>query len=696
MVKPLHLLQGWREAFAKVLVADLDQPEKTGEFADMLAQTLAYGLFSARLRDLTPGFTRQEAQTLIPRTNPFLRDFFYQITGPQLDDEPFASFVDDIVTLLAHTDMHAVLADFGNRTKQQDPVVHFYETFLAAYDPKLRESRGVYFTPEPVVSYIVRSVDYLLKTRFNLPEGLADTSKVTVRNTDPAKVVKGTDQPRKTAESHRVLVLDPATGTGTFLYGVVDLIRQRFIEQGNAGMWPGYVREHLLPRLFGFELLMAPYAVAHFKLALQLAGQDLPEPLRKDWAYDFSSHERIRVYLTNTLEAPHEHTGLPLFTQFLAAETSAANQVKQDLPIMVILGNPPYSNFGQMNKGEYINNLMEKWKPEGEKKWNPDDFMKFIRWAQVRIKSTGSGIIAFVTNHTYLDGITHRTMRKSLANDFNEIFILDLHGNSRRGEVAPDNLIDENVFDIQQGVSIGLFIKKNQDNSKGCQIHFSELWGSRDYKYTELLSKDISETEWVLLDNHLQELCLGNFKFFKPKGFANVDEYCTGMSIKNIFSVSNSGIQTGRDEFVSSFNQDEFDQWISYLQNPSIFTPDITQKVPLPIWSGFDLDQFRDSLRNNEKLSRMKIKWLYRPFDIRPLLFDNSCIKRTRGDVTKYMLLPNLALITVRQLATDNFNHIFSSRYPGDGNAISLSTREYNFYFPLFQYPSHFVSAKSR
>lgn len=287
------LLQGWREAFAKVLVAELDQPEKTGEFADMLAQTLAYGLFSARLRDLTPGFTRQEAQTLIPRTNPFLRDFFYQVTGPQLDDEPFASFVEDIVALLAHTDMTAILRDFGKRTRQEDPVVHFYETFLAAYDPKLRESRGVYFTPEPVVSYIVRSVDYLLKTRFNLPDGLADTSKVTIRNTDPAKVVKGTDQVRKTTESHRVLVLDPATGTGTFLYGVVDLIRQRFIEQGNAGMWPGYVREHLLPRLFGFELLMAPYAVAHFKLALQLAGQDLPESMRKDWAYDFASDERI-------------------------------------------------------------------------------------------------------------------------------------------------------------------------------------------------------------------------------------------------------------------------------------------------------------------------------------------------------------------------------------------------------------------
>ena len=336
--------------------------------------------------------------------------------------------------------MHAILRDFGKRTRQEDPVVHFYETFLAAYDPKLRESRGVYFTPEPVVSYIVRSVDYLLKTRFNLPEGLADTSKVTIRNTDPAKVVKGTDQVRKTTESHRVLVLDPATGTGTFLYGVVDLIRQRFMEQGNAGMWPGYVREHLLPRLFGFELLMAPYAVAHFKLALQLAGQDLPEPMRKDWAYDFASDERIRVYLTNTLEAPHEHTGLPLFTQFLATETAAANQVKIDLPVMVILGNPPYA-VNSFNTGDWITNLIRNtYYPKDDiREVNPkmllDDYVKFIRWAQWKIERTGAGILGFISNHGYLDNPSFRQMRKYLLDNFDEIYLLNLHGNVKKKEI---------------------------------------------------------------------------------------------------------------------------------------------------------------------------------------------------------------------------------------------------------------------
>ena len=323
------LLSGWRQAFAQTLIADLDQPEKTGEFADMLAQTLAYGLFAARIMDPSPGFTRQEAQGLIPKTNPFLRDFFYQVTGPEMDGEPFAGFVADLVALLANADMHTILADFGRRTGQEDPVMHFYETFLAAYDPKLRQTRGVYFTPTPVPVYIVRAIDTLLRTRFKCPAGLADHTQVEIDNPAPAPPGKGGVKPPKKIKIHKVLLLDPATGTATFPYAVIDHIRAGFMQSGNAGLWSSYVREHLLPRLFGFELLMAPYAVAHFKLGLQLAALDLPEAQRKAWAYDFQGDERVGVFLTNTLEGPHEHTGLPLFTQFLARETDAANRIKQ-------------------------------------------------------------------------------------------------------------------------------------------------------------------------------------------------------------------------------------------------------------------------------------------------------------------------------------------------------------------------------
>ena len=282
-------------AFEKALIPDLPIPQ----FADMFAQTLAYGLFAARCNHHGPkgSFKRLGAASEIPKTNPFLRQLFETITGTALDEEPFVGFVDDLAQLLADTDIAAVLADFGKRTARQDPVVHFYETFLAAYDPKLRESRGVYYTPEPVVSYLVRSVDYLLKTRFGCANGLADTATVEYEREE----MNGGKPKKVKATSPRVLILDPACGTATFLYTVIDHIRAEFMRQENAGMWSGYVRNHLLPRIFGFELLMAPYAVAHFKLGMQLAGHDMTPAQREKWAYDFSGDERLGVYLTNTL-----------------------------------------------------------------------------------------------------------------------------------------------------------------------------------------------------------------------------------------------------------------------------------------------------------------------------------------------------------------------------------------------------------
>ena len=562
--KASALLRGWREAFAQTLIADLDQPEKTGEFADMLAQTLAYGLFAARIMDLSPGFTRQEAQGLIPKTNPFLRDFFYQVTGPDMDGEPFAGFVADLVALLANADMPAILADFGRRTGQEDPVMHFYETFLAAYDPKLRATRGVYFTPTPVPVYIVRAIDTLLRTRFNCPAGLADHTQVEIDNPAPAPPGKGGAKPPKKIKIHKVLMLDPATGTATFPYAVIDHIRAGFMRSGNAGLWSSYVREHLLPRLFGFELLMAPYAVAHFKLGLQLAGLDLPEAQRKAWAYDFQGDERVGVFLTNTLEGPHEHTGLPLLTQFLARETDAANHIKQDLPVLVIFGNPPYSGHSA-NKGAWIDGLLKGQLPDGTKtasyyeldgqplgernsKWLQDDYVKFIRWAQWRIEKTGSGILAFITNHSYLDNPTFRGMRRALMNTFTDIYVLDLHGNAKKREVAPDGGKDENVFDIQQGVAIGIFVKE-PGKTGPAQVHHAELWGKRQAKYDWLLDNGLETTPW-------QELApQAPFYLFVPQNTDSLAEYQRGWKVTDIFPVNVLGFQTHRDHFAIDFDE---------------------------------------------------------------------------------------------------------------------------------------------
>lgn len=350
--KASNLIGDLRKAFATALIPDLDKPEKTGEFADMFAQTIAYGLFAARCNHKgQEPFRRMGSATEIPKTNPFLRQLFTTITGPDLDDEPYAGFVNDLVQLLAHADMEAILVHFGKRSRQEDPVVHFYETFLATYDPRLREARGVYYTPEPVVSYIARSIEYLLLNRFGLSAGFADTSTITYEGEEG----KGKETRKAVKTAPRVLILDPACGTGTFLYTVVDQIRERFEQRGDAGMWPGFVRNHLLPRLFGFELLMAPYAVAHFKLGMQLAGQDLGEEQRKRLAYDFSGDERLGIYLTNTLEAAERivQRELHFIERIIAEEASGASRIKQDLPILIVIGNPPYSGHSA-NRSEYF------------------------------------------------------------------------------------------------------------------------------------------------------------------------------------------------------------------------------------------------------------------------------------------------------------------------------------------------------
>jgi hypothetical protein len=441
-----------REAFSEVLIPDLAVPQ----FADMFSQTLAYGLFAARINHTDSArFQRKDASREIPRTNPFLRRLFSTIAGPELDDEPFVGFVDDLAQLLADSDMDAILKDFGTNTRRRDPVVHFYETFLAAYDPRLREARGVYYTPEPVVSYIVRSVDGLLQSRFAVARGLSDSSQT---------FYKSNDENGQQKRTHRVLILDPACGTGTFLYKVIDLIREGFHQQNNAGKWPGYVHEHLLPRLFGFELLMAPYAVAHLKLGMQLTALDLPIEERPDWSYTPEASERLSVFLTNSLEAAQKRSEL-LIGRYISDEANAAAEIKRDLPIMVVLGNPPYSGHSA-NKGEWITGLVRDYanKEPGARrlaqaKWLQDDYVKFIRFGQWRISQTGAGILAFITNHAYLDSPTFPGMRRHLMETFSEIYLLDLHGDARRGDRAPDGGQDENVFDIEQGVAIGLFIK---------------------------------------------------------------------------------------------------------------------------------------------------------------------------------------------------------------------------------------------
>jgi type I restriction-modification system DNA methylase subunit len=440
------------ETFKNILIHDLTPKG----FADIYAQTLAYGMFAARLHDPSlQDFSRQEAAELIPKTNPFLRKLFQYVAGYDIDQR-IKTTVDNLAEVFRATDVNALLSNFGKSTQANDPIIHFYETFLTEYDPKLRKSRGVWYTPEPVVKFIVRAVDDILKTEFNLPDGLADTSKTKIKIKDFAKATADmrskTKQIEREVEVHKVQILDPATGTGTFLAEVVKHIYStRF--QAMQGAWSGYVEEHLIPRLNGFEILMASYSMAHLKLDMLL----------NETGYKPKREQRFNIYLTNSLEEHHPDTGT-LFANWLSSEANEANYIKRDTPVMCVIGNPPYS-VSSSNKSGWIENLTADYKKDlNERNIQPlsDDYIKFIRFGQYFIEKNGEGILAYISNNSFIDGLIHRQMRKNLMETFDKIYILDLHGNSKKKETAPDGGKDENVFDIMQGVSINIFVKKRK------------------------------------------------------------------------------------------------------------------------------------------------------------------------------------------------------------------------------------------
>ena len=587
--------------------------------------------------------------------------------------------------------MAAVLSGFGARAARQDPILHFYETFLAAYDPALRERRGVYYTPEPVVSYIVRSVDRLLRERFGCPEGLADHSRVAYNTLERA----GNEEQTVERQSHRVLVLDPACGTGSFLYAVVDHIREHYRSAGNAGMWDGYVKEHLLPRLFGFELLMAPYAVAHLKLGMQLAGQDLPADDRGDWAYDFSGGERLGVYLTNSLEEGEMQVPMSGPYRIITDEANSAAQIKRDMPIMVVLGNPPYSGHSanasrKDGKLTWIGELIEDYKQVdgkglGEKntKWLQDDYVKFIRFGQHRINRTGAGILAFITNHGYLDNPTFRGMRQQLSNTFTGIYLLDLHGNARIKERAPDGGVDENVFDIQQGVTIAIFVKE-PDKSGPAVLRHADLYGEREAKYEILAESDISKTEWTVLAPESPDYR------FKPWDDTLWAEYGQWHKITEVMPVNSVGVVTARDKLTIHWSRDEV---MPMVRDFAELPPEIARsKYGL----GNDSQDWKVSLaqadlKDSGPSEELVTPTLYRPFDTRYTYYTGNSggfICRPRPEVMRHMLpANNIGLSTTRSIEIqDGFQHVFVSKHIAQHHSVSL--KEVNYLFPLYTYPS--------
>ena len=642
---PTQNLVNQMTAFQKTLLPDLDR----AKFADMYAQTLAYGLFASRVNyqgDPT-GFTLRGAAEDIPRTNPFLRDLFYHSRfdlGSRL-----TWMVESLVEILRHTDMDSILAHFGRRTQQTDPVVHFYETFLSAYNPTLREKRGVYYTPEPVVKFIVRSVDHILKTRFDRHDGLADKD---------------------------TLILDPAAGTGTFLFYVIEQIYNSFASQ--RGRWKGYVEKHLLPRLFGFELLMAPYTVAHMKLGLQL----------QDTGYDFKEGERLGIYLTNSLEEAVEASPLP-FANFIAEEANAAAEIKREKPIMVVLGNPPYS-YESANKGAWISKLVRDYylvdgEPLGER--NPkglqDDYVKFIRFGQWRIEQTGEGILALITNHGFLDNPTFRGMRQQLLLSFNDIYILNLHGNSLKGEVTPDGNIDENVFDIRTGVSVSVFVKDSRNRNQH-NVHYLDVWGNRKEKYTILDNFRIDIVDW-------QKIAASQpYYLFVPIDFDTQSEYETLPFVHDALPIHSVGMYSARDSLTINDTSDSV--WKTITEFSSLDTEIARDSFVL----GKDVVDWKVHLAQADIRetgpSQEHIREIsYRPFDRRYTYFTGKTkgfICRPRREVMRHFYdFDNLALVTLRRPRINLLGNFWVTNSITDKSVISSKDNAYVFPLYLYQPP---------
>ncbi len=679
---PAGTLHGEYESFRATILNEITPKQ----FADTYAQTVCYGMFSARVN--VPDrqgatFSREHAAYDLPATNPFLREVFDYIAGTKLDPS-IVWAVDLLADILRRCDMGEILFEFGKAIREEDPVVHFYETFLAAYDPALRESRGVYYTPEPVVSYIVRSIDAILKRDFACPEGLADHSKVTVEVPDAHR-----KDCKVRREVHRVQILDPATGTGTFLYETIRLIHESL--KANRGIWAGengYVAQHLLPRLFGFELMMAPYAVAHLKLGWLL----------KDTGYDFAAAERLRVYLTNTLEEAEVVAGplLALANQ-IAREANAASSVKTDCPIMVVLGNPPYSGHSA-NKNQWSKDLIKKklpgpngapgyfecdGKPLGERnpKWLNDDYVKFIRFAQYRIERTGYGVLGFITNHGYLDNPTFRGMRQSLMHTFDDIYVLDLHGNAKKKETAPDGSKDENVFDIMQGVAIAVFVKrKNGKIKKPATVRHADVFGMRDTKYSYLNDSDISATKWRMVHP------AAPFYRFVPHSVRRLKEHESGAKITDILAVNSVGVVTSRDALVFDFDEQVLRRRIKDFSDPTHSDDDVRARY-LSGADKLDVRSARDRLRKVRRLGDAIVRCLYRPFDVRWLLYHEALIERSRADIMQHMMIGvNLALVSARSNKSPNMDHFFCSRYMMETKCGESTTQ--SALFPLYLYPN--------
>jgi hypothetical protein len=646
------------------------------EFADIYAETITYGLFAARFHDDNLStFSRQEAMEKLPASNPFLKGLFRYIAGTDLPRR-LEYIVDDLVQLMRASDPHSLFRDFGKFTARNDPFIHFYEDFLAAYNPNKRKSRGVWYTPESVVDFITRAVDDVLKAEFRLPDGLADTSMVAVDWDTGQNDRKGKPVTER-REVHKVQILDPATGTGTFLSKAVQLISDR-VKSRAPGKWSSYVEESLLPRLHGFELLMASYAMCHMKLDMMLTETGY-RPTKKA--------PRLSVWLTNALEAP-EREIRDLFFQPLADEALGASTVKRQTPIMCVIGNPPYSGISQ-NMGSWITTLIEDYKYVngkhfGERKhWLQDDYVKFIRMAEHTIaKNPSGGVLAFISNNGYLDNPTFRGMRWHLLKTFDKIWVLDLHGNSKKREQGPEGATDKNVFDIQQGVAVIIAVRTGKSADALAEVHHGDAWGSRSDKNEFLWRETYRSACQVKVQPKAPYFMFGADQGISPKTYKN------GFAVSELFVSQCTGIISARDDLAVDFSDEllikKVTRFLDPLKNDASarleFFGSKAGKYPPGDSRGWRLTEKRKALSS--------VKWhkfirpiQYRPFDNRSIVYNQDLVDWPRMEVMgTFSDAPNIALLSPRMTA-DNFSPLVSGAIVSNKTA---SRYDQSYFFPLY------------
>jgi predicted helicase len=648
------------ETLKKLLVHDLSKKS----FADMYAQTLVYGLFVARYYDKTLGsFSRHEARELIPNSNPFLRHFFDHIVGADFDTR-FKYIVDELCEIFSHANVAELVKQYfktnlsGEIHQEKDPVIHFYEDFLEEYDPVLRKKMGAYYTPPPVVQFIVHSVDCLLKKEFDLFRGIADDSK-TKDNV------------------HKVQILDPAVGTGTFISAIISVIYERLLENGQKGRWPAYVHHDLLPRIYGFELMMTPYTIAHLKLGIAF---------RQTGFWDF--HRRLGIYLTNSLEESYKQQELFAFglAESIAEESKEAAIIKNKKPIMVVIGNPPY--FGESSNKNYTGHSVYKFEPSGEKlreknsKWINDDYVKFIRFAENMIEENSEGIVAMITAHGYIDNPTFRGMRWHLMKTFDDIFILDLHGNANKRETAPDGTVDKNVFDIKQGVAIFIGIRKSNSQKKSfAKIHRADILGSRDSKFMYLNKNTVDTIKWQKINPFPP-----NYEWIKINKRLK-DKYEQGFSINEIFKLKNTGIVTKRDKLCIQETHEKM--WQAVQDFINLAEAKVRQIYEIqPDVRDWKYKWAKEDLFKSGPLKEKIIPISYRPFDDRCIYYTG----RARGFVgwpveriTKHFIQgKNIGLVTGRTDKNPVYSSVFISKNMSETKLGESSTQSY--IFPLYTY----------